>query len=183
MSPAFRLPGLVLLFLLAASRGVDARVISSSASGFLIENVAIVPVDAQTAWRALLEDVGQWWPPDHTWFGRSANLRIEARAGGCFCEIDGDRQVQHMTIGFVDPGRLLRMLGGLGPLQRLGIYGALEWKLETVDEGTRISLRYQAGGYPGEDFEKLVPVVDSVQGIQLGGLAEYLRRRHDTAAD
>jgi hypothetical protein len=174
--------GLTILVLLAAY-DVDARVVSSSANGFLIENVAVVPVDARTAWRALIEDVGAWWPADHTWFGRSSNLRIEARAGGCFCEVDGDRQVMHMTIGFVDPGRLLRMLGGLGPLQGLGVYGALDWRLEPLDAGTRVTLRYQAGGYPGEGFEKLVPVVDSVQGTQLGGLVEYLRRRHDTAAD
>ena len=69
-------------------------------NGFLIENSAVVPVDAMTAWKALINDVGKWWPADHTWFGRSEHLRIDARAGGCFCEIDGERQVLHMTISF-----------------------------------------------------------------------------------
>src|SRR5262245_8323952 len=115
----------ITLLPLVCALDAQAKVVSSSAGGFVIENSAVVPADAHTAWRALVDDVGKWWPADHTWFGRSENLRIDARAGGCFCEIDGDRQVQHMTIGFADPGSLLRMLGGLGPLQGMGMYGAL----------------------------------------------------------
>jgi hypothetical protein len=34
---------------------------------------------------------------------------------------------------------------------------------------------YRAGGYTPDDLRKFVPVVDQVQGQQLGGLADYLR--------
>jgi uncharacterized protein YndB with AHSA1/START domain len=132
------------------------RVVSLSASDSS-QNSALVPTDPRTSWSALVDDVGRWWPADHTWFGRSENLRIEPRAGGCFCEIDGDRQVQHMTIGFVVPGHMLRMLGGLGPLQGIGMYGALDWKFEPAEGGTRITLRYQAGGYAGDDSRPCCP--------------------------
>jgi hypothetical protein len=152
---------------------VEARVISSGANGFLIENSAVVPVDAATAWKALVDDVDKWWPSDHTWFGRSEHLRIDARAGGCFCEIDGERQVLHMTIAFVHPRQLLRMLGGLGPLQGMGMYGALDWKFDAAERGTRITLRYQAAGY-APDLDRLLPVVDQVQAQQLDGLVRYL---------
>jgi len=155
---------------------VQAKVISSGETGFLIENSAVVPVDAATAWKALVNDVGKWWPSDHTWFGRSEHLRIDARAGGCFCEIDGEQQVLHMTIGFVHPGHLLRMLGGLGPLQGMGMYGALDWKFDAAERGTRITLRYQAGGY-APDLAKLVGVVDQVQAQQLNGLVRFLSER------
>lgn len=153
-----------------------AEVVDIGPTGFVIENAVTVHADAMTAWRALVDDVGRWWPADHTWFGRSENLSIDARAGGCFCEIDGARQAEHMAIGMVVPGELLRMLGGLGPLQGTGMYGALDWRLDAVEDGTRITLRYQVTGFVPDDLGALVPVVDRVQALQLGGLAAYLDR-------
>jgi hypothetical protein len=161
-------------FLATAAR---AEVKSASPAGFVIENAEVVPVDAATAWTALVTEVARWWPKDHTWWGEASTLSIEARAGGCFCELAGQRQARHMTVAFVDPPKLLRMVGGLGPLQGMGLYGALDWSLEPVEGGTRIRLRYQAGGYASDDLSKFAPVVDRVQALQLGGLAEFLRKR------
>ncbi|MFC5577895.1 SRPBCC domain-containing protein [Lysobacter niabensis] len=152
-----------------------AEVKDSVANGFTIENSQVVPVDADTAWNALVNDVGRWWPKDHTWWGDASKLSIQPRAGGCFCEINGAQQARHMTVTFVDPGNTLRMTGGLGPLQGMGLDGALEWRLAKADGGTRITLWYRAGGYTPDDLRKFVPVVDQVQGLQLGGLADYLR--------
>src|SRR5690606_21620464 len=126
-------------------------------------------------WDALVDDVGQWWPADHTWWGDAARLSIRAEAGGCFCEIDGARQAQHMTISFVEPGKLLRMSGGLGPLQGMGVHGVLEWRLSEENDGTRIVLWYRVGGYTPQDLSTIAPVVDRVQALQLGGLAQHLR--------
>lgn len=154
----------------------SAAVVDSSPSGFTIENHETVPGDPGRAWRALVEDVGRWWPADHTWWGDPSRLSIQPRAGGCFCEIAGAQQAWHMTVSFVDPGRLLRMTGGLGPLQGMGLQGALEWRFEAVDDGTRIILFYRAGGYSPEDLGKLATVVDQVQASQLGHLAAFLRR-------
>lgn len=153
-----------------------AKVLDATPQGFTLENEAIVPGDPMTAWKALVDKVGVWWPSDHTWFGKASNLSIQAKAGGCFCEIDGARQVEHMRVTFVDPGRLLRMVGGLGPLQGLGLYGVLDWTFAAVPEGTRITLRMRVGGYATEDLPKFVTVVDKVQGQQLGGLADHIRQ-------
>lgn len=156
--------------------GLHAEVKDASSSGFTIENSQVVPVDAMTAYAALVDDVGRWWPADHTWWGDAARLSIQPRAGGCFCEIDGARQAAHMTVMFVDPGKTLRMTGGLGPLQGMGMSGALEWRFAADEEGgTRITLHYRAGGYSPDDIGGFVPVIDKVQGQQLGGLADYLR--------
>ena len=154
-----------------------AEVKDSAPNGFTIENSQVVPVAAATAWKALVDDVGRWWPKDHTWWGDASKLSIQARAGGCFCEIDGERQAWHMTVTFVDPGSTLRMTGGLGPLQGMGADGALEWRFAKAAEGTKITLWYRAGGYTPDDMSKFVPVVDKVQGQQLGGLADYLRAK------
>jgi uncharacterized protein YndB with AHSA1/START domain len=157
---------------------VHAEVKDVSASGFTLENSQVVPVDAKTAWNALVNDVGRWWPKDHTWWGDASKLSIQPRAGGCFCELNGEQQAWHMTVTFVDPGKTLRMTGGLGPLQGMGLDGALEWRFAPADGGgTKITLYYRAGGYTPDDLGKFVPVVDKVQGLQLGGLADFLRRQ------
>jgi uncharacterized protein YndB with AHSA1/START domain len=154
---------------------VSAAVLDSARDGFTVQNVVVVPVDPPAAWRALVDDVGLWWPADHTWWGGGAALSIEPRAGGCFCERADTRQAWHMTVTFVDPERTLRMTGGLGPLQGMGLHGALEFRLEPVAPGrTRITLWYRAGGYTPDDLAAFAPVVDRVQGLQLGGLAKHL---------
>lgn len=154
----------------------QAEVKDSSPSGFTIENVAVVPVSPDVAWKALVDDVGRWWPADHTWWGDASKLSITARAGGCFCETDGERQAAHMAVAFVDPGKTLRLTGGLGPLQGMGLHGALEFRLAAnPDGGTTITLWYRVGGYTPDDLSKFAPVVDRVQGMQLGGLAEFLK--------
>lgn len=161
---------------LLAAGNVAAAVKDSSASGFTVENVEVVPVDADTAWKALVHDIDRWWPKDHTWWGQASKLSIDARAGGCFCEMAGGQQAQHMTVSFVDPGKTLRMLGGLGPLQGMGLHGALEFRLAPDEaDGTRITMHYRVGGYSPDDLGKFAPVVDKVQGQQLRGLADHLR--------
>jgi uncharacterized protein YndB with AHSA1/START domain len=155
---------------------VPAKVLDSAPNGFTIENSVEVPVDARTAWNALVDDVGRWWPSDHTWSGKASNLSIQARAGGCFCEINDGQQASHMTVSYVEPGVMLRMTGGLGPLQGMGLSGVMEWRFAAAESGsTRITLFYRAGGYTPDDLSKFVPVVDQVQAQQLGGLGNYLR--------
>lgn len=156
---------------------VQAEVKDATPSGFTVENTRLVPVEPRIAWQALIDDVDRWWPKDHSWWGDASTLSIEAKAGGCFCEIAGARQAQHMQVTFVDPGKLLRMTGGLGPLQGMGLHGVLEFRLAPEDGGTRITLWYRAGGYTPDDLSKFAPVVDRVQGVQLGGLADYLSKR------
>lgn len=153
----------------------QADVKDATPSGFTVENAITVAVDAKTAWRALVEDVDRWWPADHTWWGAEGQLSIEPRAGGCFCERHGEQQALHMLVTFVDPARLLRLTGGLGPLQGMGLHGALEFRLKAADgSGTTITMFYRAGGYTPDDLSKFAPVVDAVQALQIGGLRRYL---------
>lgn len=155
-----------------------AEVRDASPAGFTVENAQLVAVPPEVAWDALVDDIDRWWPKDHSWWGSESTLSIAPRAGGCFCEVSGAdggrRQAQHMQVVFVEPGRLLRMTGGLGPLQGLGLDGALEFRLSPQGAGTRIVLWYRAGGYAPEDLSAFAAVVDQVQAQQLAGLASYL---------
>ena len=159
----------------AAMAPAHAEVKDATPQGFTLENSVWVPTTPQVAYAALVNDVGRWWPADHTWWGDASKLSISDKAGGCFCEIDGARQAWHMTVTFTDPGKLLRMTGGLGPLQGMGLDGALEWRFAEENAGTRITLWYRVGGYTPDDIGKFAPVVDKVQGQQLGGLAAFLQ--------
>lgn len=166
---------ILLAWLLIFSLSGQAEVKHISDYGFIIENRVQVPSSQKMTWKALVNDVGKWWPADHSWFGEAGNFSIEAKAGGCFCEIYADNQVQHMQIEVVQPPSLLRMTGGLGPLQSMGLYGALDWKLNQTDSGTEIVLTYKVHGLNPDGFKKLAPIVDHVQGLQLGGLGDYLK--------
>ncbi|GAB2501428.1 SRPBCC family protein [Arenimonas alkanexedens] len=163
---------------LSLASGVSAEVKDSRPEGFTLENTVRVAASAELAWAALVDDVDIWWPRDHTWWGQASTLVIEPRVGGCFCETAGKRQAEHMAVTFVDPERLLRMTGGLGPLQGMGLNGALEFRLTPADGGaTQITLWYRVGGYTPDDLSKFAPVVDGVQARQLAALAEHLARR------
>jgi len=153
-----------------------AEVKDATPGGFTVENTVHVPVDPATAWRALVDDVDAWWPADHTWWGAGGVLTIDPHAGGCFCERRGDEEAQHLQVVFVEAPKLLRMTGGLGPLQGMGLHGVLEFRLAAADGGTTITMFYRAGGYTPDDLTQLAPVVDQVQAIQLGGLAAHLAR-------
>lgn len=165
---------LLICLLALASSPAAAEVLDRSTRGFTLSNTVEVPVSPAKAWQALVEDVGQWWPADHTWFGDAAALSIEARAGGCFCERSGDREAAHMQVAYVEPGKLLRMLGALGPLQGMGLNGALDWKFEAIEGGTRITMWNRVGGYTPDDLGAFAEVVDRVKAQQLSGLAEHL---------
>ena len=165
--------------LMLASPPAHAAVVDKSPAGFTVENTVVVPVAPAIAWDALVDHVDEWWPKDHSWWGKDGKFTIDPRAGGCFCEIAGKRSAQHMTVAFVDPPGNMRLLGGLGPLQGMGLDGAMEWTLAPAEGGTKITWRYTAGGYTTTDLVKFSAIVDKVQGIQLGGLAAYLRRAPD----
>lgn len=171
--------GLAALIALASwvAPSAQAAIKDQAPNGFTIENSEWVPTDSQASWKAFVNDVGKWWPADHSWWGDASKLSISEKVGGCFCEINGSQQAWHMTVAFVDPGKLMRMTGGLGPLQGMGLDGALEWRFAEEKGGTRITLWYRAGGYTPDDLTKFVPVVDQVQGLQLRGLADYLRKQ------
>ena len=161
-----------------AGRNALAEVLDATPLGFTVSNRVAVPVTAAEAWDALVNDIDAWWPRDHTWWDSDSTLTIDAVAGGCFCERTGDttddRQARHLEVAFVDPEHLLRLLGGLGPLQGLGLHGVLEFRLTPAGTGTSIEMWYRTGGYVAEDLVALAPIVDAVQAQQVQGLADFL---------
>ncbi|MCW8926593.1 MAG: SRPBCC domain-containing protein [Xanthomonadales bacterium] len=163
-----------LLLLLVLSINAGADVISSGANGFQIKIERTAAVDVQTAYGQFL-NVGDWWNADHTWFGDASGLYIEPYVGGCFCEKSADKQALHMTVSYIDPGNEIRMVGGLGPLQMMGVHGGMSWRFVAVgDKETKIIQHYQVTGFAKDGLASLAPIVDQVQTLQHESLVSLL---------
>lgn len=158
-----------------------ADVVDVSPSGFLVRDTTIVRAAPAHVYAAL-QDIGGWWDSVHTYSGDSRNLTLKAVPGGCFCEkLAGGGGVQHMTVVFAAPGKALRLVGGLGPLQQSGVVGSMTWSLSPAESGTRVELSYSVGGYFRSGFQEIAPAVDEVLGSQLSRLKSYAETGKPTA--
>jgi uncharacterized protein YndB with AHSA1/START domain len=162
----------------AAAGGASAAVSDVTAAGFAVDNEVVVGAPPSVVYAALLEDVAIWWNPKHTYSGVSANLSIDARPGGCFCERLADRGgVEHARIIALIPSSLVRMSGALGPLQSSGLAGTLTWTLAQAADGTKAKLTYSVGGFMHGGFDSIAPAVDAVLRDQLDRLKAHAESR------
>ena len=145
------------------------------ASGFVVRHDVVIDAPSAEVWRSLVDDVGAWWNPQHTYSGDSKNLSIDPRPGGCFCEtFPAGGGAEHLRVVYLAPNEMLRMSGGLGPLQALGVAGSLSWKLTDAGSSTAVEVTYAVGGYMEGGFERLAPAVGAVIGEQLGRLKRFV---------
>ena len=79
-----------------------------------------------------------------------------------------------MHVIYAAPSRVLRMTGGLGPLQSEAVSGTLTITLKPVDGGTRVLWEYVVGGYMRQKIPELAPLVDKVLAEQLTRLEAKL---------
>src|SRR5271154_3530024 len=120
-----------------------AEVLSVGANGFEVRETVHVAAAPDKAYAALLLPA-RWWSSDHTFSRNAANLNLDARAGGCWCETlpDGG-SAEHLVVASVAPGKMLRLRGALGPFQALAVDGAMTWTFKGgAAGGTDISLSY-----------------------------------------
>lgn len=136
---------LLALSLLATPLAAPAAVQQSAADGFLVTHAFESAAPAARIYVAL-STPARWWDPAHTWSGDAANLHLEPRVGGCFCERWGERGAEHLRVVWAAPPAELRLQGGLGPLQEMGVAGLLRYQLKRSDSGTRVELSYRVSG-------------------------------------
>ena len=172
----------VVVALALTTQPAAAEVIASTETGFVTRATAEVPAEPAATWAALIAPQ-TWWNKAHTFSGDSANLYLDAQGGGCFCEklplkegAPGTRpgSVAHMRVVYADPGKALRMVGSLGPLQSEALTGTLTITLKPGGAGTRIVMEYVVGGYMRYKVDEIAPAVDNVMSGQLAALASAL---------
>jgi len=154
----------------------QAEVIESSAAGFVVSGSATTAASAEEIWYSLVQPAG-WWTGEHTWSGESRNLRLDAEAGGCFCEdMPQGGSVEHMRVVYSAPGEMLRMTGALGPLQGEGLAGTLTIELSTAPGGTEVGWVYVVGGHARFPLTEVAGTVDMVLGEQMRRLVAGVER-------
>jgi hypothetical protein len=185
-------PLLLVLAFLTVGAPAAAEVTAVSDAGFVIRHEAETPASKNDAWRALIVP-SKWWSSAHTYSGDAANMYLDAGATGCFCEKlpksagePADQRmgsVEHMHVVYADPPQgVLRMKGGLGPLQGESVNGTLTITVRPTPQGSKITWEYVVGGYMRMKNEDLAPAVDKVLGEQLGRLAAHLTPSAEGAA-
>jgi uncharacterized protein YndB with AHSA1/START domain len=165
---------LIALFCIAAP--AHAEVTSSSPSAFVIEAEADVAASPAETWRRLTR-IERWWSSDHTYSGDARRLSLDPRAGGCWCERWGDGQsIEHMRVVLVmenEGVRTLRTVGGLGPLQEMGVNGVLTFTVAPQASGAKITMMYRVTGDAALGLDQLAPLVNGVLLEQFGRLSRY----------
>jgi hypothetical protein len=166
---SFKLLGLVCLMGLSTlpAGSAQAEVVSAANNGFEVHEAIHVAAPPDKAFAAVLTP-SRWWSSSHTFSKNAANLTLDARAGGCWCEnLPEGGSAEHLRVVFLVPGKILRLRGPLGPLQGMGVDGALTFTLKSAANGTDIAVNYAVGGYTKDGFEEMSKAVDHVLGEQL----------------
>lgn len=160
---------------MAISAPAGAEVLESGAGGFSSAGtVSAAGFSTEDLWYALVEPAG-WWSGEHTWSGDARNLRLDPKAGGCFCEdMEQGGSVEHMRVIYAVPGQMLRMAGALGPLQGEGLAGTLTIDLANAPGGSELSWTYVVGGHARFPLSEVAAPVDMVLSEQFHRLVRQL---------
>jgi uncharacterized protein YndB with AHSA1/START domain len=158
------------------AQGAAADVVSASASGFSLKIETLSDSTPDESYRAFTE-IARWWDAAHSYGGNPAMLSLEMKPGGAFLEkLPGGGFVKHLEVVYANPGKEIRLLGGLGPLQPMGMHGAMTIQFEEFGRGSKTVLTYNVSGYTASGLESLAPVVDAVQSAQMVRHAAHAER-------
>jgi len=120
---------------------------------------------------AAFGQVSRWWGSQHTYSGKAENLSLEMRAGGCWCEQWDGGSVQHMRVLFVGRDRMVRLEGGLGPLQDRAVTAVMTLAIAPGEGKTVVTLTYKVRA-PDANLDKVAAPVDAVLGEGFNRLME-----------
>ena len=160
-----------ILLLVAALFGTGtarAEVIHADPHGFEVREQVQLVVPAAEAIAAFSKIPG-WWLKDHTYSGDSANLSLDVRPGGCFCERfpKSGGGIEHLRVTYVKPGQEIIMTGALGPLLGEAVTGVMRVTVEGIAGGSQLTLDYRAAGFGNGGGDKFAPMVDAMLADQM----------------
>jgi hypothetical protein len=160
--------------LLALTSNGAAEVTAADDDGFQIRIIRTVQVELNEIDGAIIRHVSDWWDPAHTFSGDSQNLSMDLEHRRFSEALPDGGFVSHMEIVHYTPRKTLRLLGGLGPLQEMGLHGALTFQWKKQEDSTIVTLTYNVTGYASDGLQSLAPVVDGVLAAQLDRLCAYV---------
>lgn len=161
--------------LLSAAAPASAEIVSRSETAFTLSFERTVAASPE----AVLEAVGhpeRWWSSDHTYSGDAANISVELRPGGCWCEALPGGGVKHGEAIMVWPDRnMVRFEAPFGPLQGIGADAVLTMSWAPVDGQATRRLRWTfvvSGTGSGAMAEPVHAVMEAQFGRLAGELGE-----------
>ncbi len=149
-----------------------AEVVSQTADGFTLRYQVVLETTPEDIWISLGR-IGDWWEDAHTYSGDAANMTIELKPGGCFCEALPGGGVRHGEVVMAWPERMLRLYAALGPLQATDPAAALTFEWATEGGGQTLTATYVVAG-PG--LGAFAGGVDGVLKTQFDNLARHIER-------
>lgn len=155
---------------------IRAAVVDATPSAFTVHESVTIAKDAASIYDVLTRDVGRWWVAAHSYSGDAGNLTIQATPGGCFCERLPQGGVEHMVVIYAEPGKQLRMRGGLGPLQAMAVTGVWTLTLSESNGRTTLDSTYNVSDHSTPGLNEIAPAVDSVLADQLQHLKQFAER-------
>ncbi|MCR9200213.1 MAG: hypothetical protein NXI04_16385 [Planctomycetaceae bacterium] len=161
------------LFLLAP---VSAEVKVASATGFQTVTTCTIDVSADLAYQTLIHDFSTWYDASHSYSGQPKNLSLDLEKACMLERLPDGGYVRHMEIVYHQPDKMLRMTGGLGPLQGMGVAGALSFAFSETDGKTTVTLTYNVSGADFLQLDKIAAPVDGVLTSQLKRFEAHCRK-------
>ena len=161
------------LFGLALSAGAaSAEVTDRSENGFTLSYERVVAASPEAV-LAAVGDPAAWWSDAHTYSGDAANITVDLRPGGCWCEALPGGGVKHGEAVLVWPEqRMVRFDAPFGPLQSIGADAVLTMSWAEAERGGRVLKWTFAVAGPG--VGAMAGPVDAVMAEQFGRLLDHL---------
>jgi uncharacterized protein YndB with AHSA1/START domain len=172
----YRTTALAVLAIWLTPLSAMAEVLYVNETAFAVRHEAELGVEPAEAFDAITGRISEWWSADHSWGGDASKLYFKTGVGGCFCEhLPDGGGVEHLRVIYYRPGQEIRLTGALGPLQQMGVHGAMSWRIEErEDHKQMLVFEYRINGYTAVGLEALAPAVDGVIGEQHASLLALL---------
>ncbi|MEO1525023.1 MAG: SRPBCC family protein [Planctomycetota bacterium] len=173
MKSIVRSAQLACVFILSLATPCQGEVKQSSPSGFLIQATRDVDLPASVAYEVFTRDFSKWYDASHSYGGKAENLSLDFEKHCMLEKLPDGGFVRHMEIVFHQPGKMLRMTGGLGPLQGMGVSGAWTFSFSETDGITTVAMTYSVSGAQHLLLEKIAGPVDGVLTSQLDRFEQH----------
>src|SRR5438105_643693 len=172
----FHLASRIATIALAIAAGpAFAEATNVTPQSFLIVHKAEVTASPAAVYAAIGQ-VSRWWTSQHTYSGKAENLSLDLRAGGCCCEQWDGGSVQHMRVLFAERDKIVRLEGGLGPLQDRAVTAIMTFAITPAGGNkTALTVTYRVRA-PDANLDKFAAPVDQVLGEAFGRLVELAGR-------
>ena len=154
----------------------QADVVKTVSNGFQIKHKFETKLSKQDAFQVFVSDFSKWWDAAHSYSGQAKNLSIDIQQR-CFLEkLPKGGFVRHLEIVYYEPGKAIRFTGGLGPLQQMGVCGAMTVNFSEQNGTTVVEVEYNVCGLMEQGLDRLAPAVDQVLSVQFQAFAKLCDR-------